>query len=261
MNDIVLAIVSATLLILLLVSGIIIAFFISGRERMKQEKVLAETRLGFERELRQAETEVSEYIMAQFARELHDNIGQLLTAMHIQVQNQKLDHPELAPGMQPIEIYLAETTQQLRLLSRTLNNDYIGRVGLMAALQLEVERLSALRRFRVHWNATQGPSRLNKDQELMIFRIFQEITQNALRHSGAANFHISVKNEAEIFELRVQDDGKGFDEEEILRGNKASGLRNIRKRAQMAGFSCEIVSAPGKGTLFILSGLPQPGFL
>lgn len=254
MNDIVLAVISATLLILLLVAGIIIAFFISGRERMRQEKLLAETRLGFERELRQAETEVSEYIMAQFAQELHDNIGQLLTAMHIQVQNQKIDHPELAEGLKPIEIYLGETTQQLRLLSRTLNNDYIGRAGLIPSLKLETERLRGLRRFHVHWEDEPGLIQLSKDQELMLFRIFQEISQNALRHAKAANFYVSVKSSASRFEMRVRDDGKGFSEQEVLQGNKASGLRNIRKRAAMAGFSCHIESAPGKGTLFILSG-------
>ncbi len=172
-NDIFLAVISTTLLVLLLIIGIILTFFISARRRQKQELQLAETKLNFEREVRQVETEVTEHLMSQFANELHDNIGQLLTAMHIHVENQKLRHPELGDGFQPIEIYLAEVTQHLRLLSRTLNNDYLGHIGLRSSLQLEAERLRALKRFAVHLQAEEGPTGLDRNQELMVFRIFQ----------------------------------------------------------------------------------------
>jgi two-component system NarL family sensor kinase len=250
-EEILTSIVSTTLLVLLLTSGIIITFFISGRQRVRQRVELAETKLTFERELRQVETEVSEHIMSQFAQELHDNIGQLLTATHIQIENQKLDHPTLADGFKTIEIYLGEITQQLRLLSRTMNHDYLGHIGLFSALQLEVERLRALRRFTIHWQAVEGVSYLEKNQELMVFRIFQEITQNALRHSGAKNLYISIALNMG-FKLTVRDDGQGFDKESIFSSGKASGLRNIIKRATLAGMVCEIDVAPGKGCLFIL---------
>ena len=252
MNDIVLGIVSVTLLILLLVAGIAMAFIIAGRQRIQHEKILAENRLTFEREVRRVETEVSEYTKGQFAQELHDNIGQLLTAMHIQVENQKLDHPLLTDGLKPIEIYISEITQQLRLLSQTLNNDYIGHIGLFGAMQLEIERLKTLRRFTIHWQPVLGTSNLEKDEELMVFRIFQEIIQNALRHSAASNLYLSVKNDQGSFEFNVEDDGQGFDKENVFKQNKASGLRNIVKRAHIAGLECEIISIPGKGTQFML---------
>src|SRR5262249_20125948 len=150
------------------------------------------------------------YMMGQFAQELHDNIGQLLTATHIRIENQKIDYPILAESFKPIEIYLDEINQQLRLLSRMLNPDYLGSNGLAAAMQTETERLKALKRLTVHWQAPEGSTELDKNQELMVFRIFQEIVQNALRHSGAANLFITLVPGKE-FELRVQDDGKGFD--------------------------------------------------
>lgn len=245
------AIILITLIILLLIAGIIITFFITGRQRIQQEMQVAETKLNFERELRQVETEVSEHVMSQFAQELHDNIGQLLTAMHIQIENQKLEHPALVDGFKPVEIYLGEVTQHLRLLSRTLNNDYLGHIGLLSALQLEVDRLRALKRFTIHWQTVSGLTLLEKNQELMVFRIFQEITQNALRHSSAKNIYISVSLE-NGFELSVKDDGKGFDKESIFATDKASGLRNIIKRSRLAGMDCVIESTPGKGSLFIL---------
>ncbi|MCW3071074.1 MAG: hypothetical protein JWO44_964 [Bacteroidetes bacterium] len=255
-KDIILAIVSSTLLILLLIAILVIVFFISGKQRIKQEMEMAAAKLSFERELRQVETEVSEHVMGRFAHEIHDNIGQLLTAMHIQIENQKLDHPQLAEGFKPTEIYLGEVSQHLRMLSRTLNNDYIGHIGLLIAMQTEVDRLRALKRFRVHWPPVEGKSNLDKNQELMVFRIFQEITQNVLRHSAAKNLYIETNNANEQFELTIRDDGCGFVPEQVQASQKASGLRNIVKRAQLAGLECSISSSPGKGCEFKLK---KPG--
>ena len=241
------AVISVTLLVLLLVAGIVLVFFQSGRQRLKQEMQLAQNKLNYEKELRQVETEVSEEIMGQFAQELHDNIGQLLTAVHIQVENMKLDHPDLKEGFKSMEIYLAEVSQQLRLLSRTLNNDYIGHIGLIGAMEVEIKRIDALRRFKMHWQPPFGSSNLDKNQELMVFRIFQEIIQNCLRHSAATNVYVTLNNATGSFELEIKDDGKGFDVDAIMQSNMASGLRNIIKRCKWAGLDCSIISKPGEG--------------
>jgi signal transduction histidine kinase len=251
-SEVLLSIVSITLLVFLLVAGIVITLFVAGRQRIRQEMAMTSAKLTFEKELRQVETEVSENMMSQFAQELHDNIGQLLTALHIQVENQKLDHPQLIESFKPVEIYLTEINQQLRMLSRTFNNDYIGRVGLIAAIQLEVDRLKTLKRFSVQFKNTPGNSNLEKNQELMVFRIFQEIVQNALRHSTATELEITIHNNNNQFELWVRDNGKGFEKEEIINSNKASGLRNILKRAKLAGLECTITSSSGEGCLFVL---------
>eukprot|EP01034_Spumella_vulgaris_P017808 gene17808-22713_t len=151
-----------------------------------------------------------------------------------------------------MESCLAEVSQQVRLLSRTLNNDYIGNIGLLGALRVEADRLRTLRRFAFHWQPLTGHVNLSKDQELMVFRIFQEMIQNALRHSAAKNLYLEIENENDHFLLRVRDDGKGFDTAEVLGSGRASGLGNIVKRATIAGLSCHITPAPGAGTSFVL---------
>jgi two-component system, NarL family, sensor kinase len=251
-TNLLLAIVCTTLIILLLVGGVILSFILSAQKQKQQALILAQTKLDFEQEIRLVETEVSEQIMGQFARELHDNIGQLLTATHIQIENQKLDHPSLSESFKPVEIYLNEVTQQLRLLSRTLNHDYIGHVGLFSAMQLEINRLNQLKRFEIQWYNLKGESNLSKNQELMVFRIFQEVTQNALRYSGAKNMHIEVSNNNAPFEMLIQDDGKGFNLEVMLNSEKASGLKNILKRARLAGLDCQIEASENKGCKIIL---------
>src|SRR3954467_9592940 len=100
-EELYLSIISITLLVVLLLAGIVITFFISGRRQIKQQVVLAETKLAFEKELRSVEAEVTESIMSHFAQELHDNIGQLLTGLHLQLENHKLDHPQMAETFKP----------------------------------------------------------------------------------------------------------------------------------------------------------------
>jgi len=257
-QDIVFTVVLSALLILLLIAALVIVFFVWSRQRAKEQMKMAEARLLFEKEIRQVESEVSEQIMGQFARELHDNIGQQLTAMHYQIENQKMDNPQLAQGFQPIEIYLAEVTQQLRILSHTLNNDFIGHIGLWAAIQTEADRLRGLKRFAVHLPEIKGRTFLTKEEELMVFRIFQEITQNTLKHAQAKNLYIYANATETEFLLKVEDDGKGFDAHEILDTGRANGLRNILKRAYMAGMLCDIDALPGKGCAITLRKTTTP---
>ena len=252
MNDIVLGIIVTTIVILLLVTGVVYSFFRIQQQRAKQKEELAATKLAFERELRAIETEEREKILHQLAYELHDNAGQLLVAMHMQIQTQKMLHPDLAEGYKPIEIYLGEVTQQLRLLSKTLNSDAILQNGFEGAIRLEIERLLALKTFTVTSEILVSELTLDKDAQLMIFRIFQEIIQNVLKHSHASSIEIRLKATNSIFELSVSDNGKGFDYENLFERNKASGVKNILNRAKLAGLECVYQTKPNEGTTVIL---------
>jgi signal transduction histidine kinase len=194
---------------------------------------------------------VSEQLMQQFAQELHDNIGHTLICMRLEVENRKIDNPDVTGILSPIESYLDEASNQLRLLSRSLNTDYVSSAGLYNAIQLEVERQQQLKKFHIHWHHDYTHQLLDKNQELMTFRIFQEIVHNAIRHSKAKNLYITLRT-TPVFELCVRDDGKGFHPEETLQTPSASGLKNMLKRASMAGLTCQIDSKPGAGCTYTL---------
>lgn len=255
MNDIVLGIITSTLVILLLVTGVAYSFFRIQQQRAKQKEELAATKLAFERELRIIETEEREKILHQLAYELHDNAGQLLVAMHMQIQSQKVIHPDLAEGFKPIEIYLGEVTQQLRLLSKTLNSDAVLQNGFEGAVRLEIERLKALKTFKVKAEIQVSELIPDKDAQLMIFRIFQETVQNIMKHSKASEIGIYLVSNKDRFELRVKDNGIGFDYENCFEQNKASGVKNILHRAKLAGLECVYQTKHGEGTTVILKNL------
>lgn len=248
MSQVVWGVIAGTLIVLLLMAIVFITFFLSNQKIERQEKILAETKLHFEKEIRGIETEVQEHLMASIANELHDNAGQLLTAMHIEIHNQKTDFPEQAENFKLMESYLEEVIQLLRLLGKSLNTDFIHDSGLKSALQVETERLNSLRRFQVHLNLSSLESKLQKDQELILFRIFQEIMQNALKHAKAKNVYVDLHFQP--FSFTIKDDGVGFDYAYIKTSKKASGLRNIVKRANLANLTCQIDTQEGKGATF-----------
>lgn len=244
-GDIIITIVISTLIMLLLVAGITISLLAINRQRSAQNAELAQTRLTYEQELRRTEGEIGEQLMEQFARELHDNIGHILTCMRLEVENKKLDYPTFEPMIKPLETYLDEASGQLRLLSRSFNSEYVSNIGLVSAIGLEVERQRQLRKFEVDWKFEEGETMLDKNQQLIVFRIVQEAFQNALRHSRANRVEITLN--VNPFKLRLLDNGKGFDVNVVLNSGKASGLKNILRRCELANLHCELQSSPGQG--------------
>ena len=249
--DVVITIILTTLLILILIAGITISFFMVSRQRANQQIELTRARLKYEKELRKVEGELSEQLMQHFGQELHDNIGHLLTCLRLEVENRKLDNPQLCEVLKSADHYLEETSVQLRLLSRSLNTDYLANIGLNEAIQLEVDRQKNLKKFQIQWEHNYSRNEIDKDQELIIFRIFQEVVNNAIRHSSARNLCILLKDYP-YFELIIKDDGCGFKVQETLDSLRSSGLRNIIKRSEIAKINCKIASSPGHGCTYIL---------
>ncbi len=244
--DIALTIGLTTLLILILIAGITISFIMINKEKIRQNMKMTEAKLEFEQELRKVENEVDESTRKYFAQELHDNIGHLLTCLRLEIENRKLDQPELVKTLGPADAYLTETIDQLSLLSRSSNNDYLANIGLVDAINLEVDRQRKIKKLNVNWKNDGNQITLGKNQELIIFRVFQEILTNAVRHSKAGNLDINLLA-LPSFQLSIKDDGQGFSVNEMLKSNKASGLRNIIKRSEMAGLKCDIRSGIGQG--------------
>src|SRR5690606_15194537 len=151
--------------------------------------------LDYEKELRQVENEVQEQVLTDVSRELHDNIGQLLTFMRIQMEQEKYDRPEVARMLEPVDKTLVTTIDQVRSLSRSLNTDHLEQSGLLQAIDNEITRLKLIARYTLHWKNDDTEPQLNKDQKIMAFRIFQEVINNILKHAEAKNIYITLNGE------------------------------------------------------------------
>jgi signal transduction histidine kinase len=183
------------------------------------------------------------------SRELHDEIGQSLTALRIELG--KLEHVRLsadfAEHLEETKKLAEQTLQSARSISMGLRPAMLDELGLGPALQWQAREFS--RRFQISVNL-EIPSDLRDlpDQHrTYLYRIVQECLTNCARHSQAHHVQVSVKQDEDAISLRVADDGVGF-ERQAKGGRGGLGLLGISERVRELGGEITIDSAPGKGT-------------
>lgn len=254
-KEVVYFILFGTLIILVLIGAVVSSLFLAHRRQTQQELRFTQAQLAYESELRTIESEVREATLTHLAAELHDNIGQLLAVMHFQLENQKMRRPELEATLNPTLQTLNTTIQQVRLLSHSLSHDFIGDAGLQHVIAQELQRLGGLGRQEVSFDSDGTEPSLGRDARTVAFRIFQEALHNAMRHANAHHIRVALRG-ADGFLLQVSDDGDGFDRDAAVEASKGLGLKNMQRRAALAGLQCQIDTAPGKGCIFTITAPP-----
>jgi two-component system NarL family sensor kinase len=146
---------------------------------------------------------------------------------------------------------VGQAINDLRELSKSLDADFVNEFGLEQSTTHELSRIRKTRRFQTHFSSNGEPFSMGQQKEIVLFRIVQEILNNAIKHSRAKNINVAFDYTESTFSLTVADDGVGFDwrllqQKEL--SNSGSGLRNIQRRVNLIGGTCEFDSVPGQGT-------------
>ncbi len=197
--------------------------------------------------------EIQEADRRQLARELHDEIGQALTAVKINLQSlQRFPDPAAATPLVGESVALVDRAlQQVRSLSLELRPALLDDLGLLVALRWladqHVNRAGPLVRF----DGSPADARFDTAVETACFRVAQEAFNNIVKHAGARNVSVGLRRRGEELHLLVHDDGTGFDvaaaRNRALRG-ASLGLLGMEERARLAGGGIEWRSTPGQGT-------------
>jgi two-component system NarL family sensor kinase len=225
----------------------------ADNQRLLHSVVKSERRF---RTLAKSVWHVQEEERRRLARDLHDGIGQTLTALANQLQRLYDDADavqntglgtRLADALEITRGALHDTRELSRLLRPTLLDD----LGLEAALRWLARTLSERAGLAIEVHSTLGERRLPADFETLVFRITQEALTNVIRHSGARVAQILLTCSAASLKLQVRDDGRGFEPDAIAtpeKGSVSAGVRGMRDRAELFSGTFEISSAPGEGT-------------
>jgi signal transduction histidine kinase len=193
--------------------------------------------------------EIQERAFMKIGQEIHDNIGQILTLakMNLSPVRNESDLPKIEAAKDLI----TKALKDLRDLSKTLNTDQVVRMGILKAIQMELDMVGKTGMIETSFNETGENRPTNPKQELIIFRIIQESIQNVIKHANARSIDISACYESHALKIIVCDDGVGFNVEEKM--GSGAGLANMKSRASVIGAALAIDSDIGKGTTICIS--------
>lgn len=191
--------------------------------------------------------EAQEQERRRLARELHDETGQALTAVKLNLQalRQRSSDLHLSAKLQDSIGIVEQSLAQLRDLSHELRPAVLDDLGLVAALRWFVDRQAQRAGLRGHFSAPERFERVAAEVETACFRLVQEALTNVIKHAQARNVWVELRETAAGFELSVRDDGHGFAVEAVrvaaMRGN-SMGLLSMQERTQLAGGRFEVKS-------------------
>lgn len=185
------------------------------------------------------------------ARELHDEVGQVLTALQVELS---LAHRQLQiAGVSAAPLVEAQSLADgalstVRDLSQLLRPAALDDLGLPAAIDASLRGLARRHEIRVELSQTGMADRLAPETEIAAYRIVQEALTNVARHANAAHCRVRLRRLPDTLRVEVQDDGRGFDPDGEPQPTGGFGLIGMRERAALLGGQLSIWSAPGAGT-------------
>lgn len=199
--------------------------------------------------------EVQELERQNLARELHDRIGQGLTAINLNLTiiDQSLDEGASRVVRSRLDDslrLLEETTRQVRTVMAELRPPMLDDYGLLPTLRWQLEQFSARTGIDSRLEGEEPTPRLPRSVELTQYRICQEALNNVAKHSGASEVKVTVTTSERESHLIVEDDGRGFNSRDQMNASSTGhfGLLTMQERARSVGGVVNVFSAPGQGT-------------
>jgi two-component system sensor histidine kinase UhpB len=188
----------------------------------------------------------------RIAQELHDEVGQKLTAVMLQLDG--LTRTERGGALVEAREGVRESLEDVRLIARRLRPEALDDLGLPSALAALTNSLRRAGEVTIERRIARSLPPLHRDAELVVYRVAQEALTNALRHADRSAVRLELCELEGGVQLEVADTGAGFDPRHVPEG---AGIRGMRERALLAGAALEIESAPGAGTTVRLR-VPAP---
>jgi two-component system CheB/CheR fusion protein len=221
------------------------------RHQMEQRRVMEEERF----QLLQKIVTTQEDERRRIARDMHDSLGQQLTALRLKIASLKERHPadrELAASLERLQELGAKVDAEVNFLVWELRPTVLDDLGLVSAIENYAREWS--RHCEIGADVHTGrfaQQRLDSNVETNLYRILQEALNNTYKHSRARNVNIVLESRRNQIVLVVEDDGKGFDPDNLKINpdtGRGLGLIGMRERAAIVGGAVEIESTPGNGT-------------
>ncbi len=182
----------------------------------------------------------------RLAKEIHDGVGPHMSALKLQIDaiKRKAKSETLISGLEEINEAISDIASDIRQISHDLMPSSLIDFGVVTALSNFSQKISNASEIEVHFQANITDGLLSKEYELNIYRIIQELVNNAVKHSQCKNIEISIRQDQDWINILVQDDGVGMD---ISKSVEGIGLYNIQTRVESLQGDIDITSQTSAG--------------
>ena len=190
--------------------------------------------------------EIKEQTLTNISRELHDNIGQILSValmqMNILIENEEECKKE---NIRDIKELVNKSLNEIRMLAKFSNGDIQLQSNFIDTVAEDLKRITKLKKIKCDVTVKGTIINLKKEHEIIIYRILQEAISNILKHSHSETILINIVFNKKNCVITVIDSGKGFDIQKCTIG---SGIYNMKTRAELIGAAFKTISKKDKGT-------------
>jgi len=237
--------------VMLLMAGAIILFVVFHQKKMVQEEIKRQDlEIEYQKKMLKAALESQENERKRVSKDLHDDVGMMLMTLRVNLNSQS-DGP-----FKDLLQLVDETHESVRRISWDLMPSTLDNFGLFQSTQEMCERLSSRDTAVVTYHEEGQRLSLDKDQELLLYRIAQESVTNAIKHAHASTINVKYRWTNNSLILSISDDGLGFDFPSVK--NKASGrhglgLYNLENRAALLNANLSFEKNQPSGTLVLVS--------
>lgn len=244
----IIAIMASSLFILMLMAAVIMFFRIYLKRKNKLLLEKERMNIQFEQTLLQSKLEIQEQTFAYISGELHDNVGQVLSLLSINLNT--LQAPQDTGKIKLMDELLTKALTDLRNLSHSLDADYIRNNGWPSPVRKLLQHLENTGKYITQVQIGDNLPSLGNERPIILFRMIQEIINNITKHAAADTIFFGAQTQNGMLVITIQDNGKGYN---LPDNSKGAGLRNLENRSRLINAGLAVDSEPGKGTIVTIS--------
>jgi signal transduction histidine kinase len=225
--------------------GILLVFFIITIIRHQRINLI------LQKEKIQAEINTLENERKRIASDLHDDLGPLLSAVKLQINNVDLENREDQELIEKASGHIDNILSRIREIANNLMPQTLIRKGVIAAIKEFIDNLHSADPFKINFICRE-PIVLENENGIHLYRIVQEIVHNSMKHSRATELTIEIRKSYNKLLILLADDGIGFDYKNVVKSSLGLGLKNLLSRVETMKGNLYIDTSPGKGTHYTI---------
>lgn len=251
-EDILVTIIISSVFFVLLAVFLLVMLYLFLRKQRQNQKEKEEMKNRFEQTIIKSQLEIQNQTLNYIGSEIHDDTAQVVYLSMLRIANlkEKVDEKE----KEEIYNFLKKVWNDLRNISHSLINNNFHQIGFIESLEQLLHNINKTGKYQSFLTIDEDVNLdlLDKSVDVILYRMIQEVINNTLKHASCDKIKVHIGKQNEQIKVEIEDNGIGFNKEDIKQDNPGVGLNNIFSRAKLINATVHIDSVINQGTTFTI---------